>query len=101
MTTESQPVQPGLTEREERFLARLNQKYEKETTAALVRSYLIAALVLLLLFAASRGIPWWGAALLVVEGIGLTLFHQYKRFARFKSRILAALWRERVGRAKA
>ena len=77
---------------EERFLDRLSQKYETSETAGQLRSYLIASIVLLVLFVISRFIPWSGAALLLAEALGLTLFHKYKRFANFKSRILRKLW---------
>ena len=83
---------PELSEREERFLNRLSRKYEKSEAAGRVRSYLIASVVIMAVFAASRWIPWWGLAFLVVEAVGLALFHQYKRFANFKSQLLRKLW---------
>ncbi|MEK6709386.1 MAG: hypothetical protein AABZ64_02285 [Nitrospinota bacterium] len=85
----------GLAEHEKRFLARIAQKYEKDERAGQARSYLIAAAVILAFFALIRLLPWWWAALLAAEGAGLCLFHQYKRFTRFKTRILLKLWRER------
>jgi hypothetical protein len=83
---------PEVGEREERFLNRLSNKYEKSEAAGRFRSYLIASVVIMAMFAASRWIPWWGIAFLVVEAVGLTLFHQYKLFANFKSRLLRKLW---------
>lgn len=85
----------GLAEHERRFLGRIAQKYEKDESAGQVRSYLIAAAVVLAFFALIRLLPWWWAALLAAEGAGLYMFHQYKRFTRFKTRILLKLWRER------
>ena len=82
-----------LGDREKRFLARLSEKYESDQAKVPVRSYLIAGAVIVALFALSRWIPWWWAAIVVVEVIGLTLFHQYKRFGRFKTRLLIRLWR--------
>lgn len=84
---------PEVGEREQRFLDRLSGKYDRGPAAGRVRSYLIAAAVIALLFALARWIPWWGLALVAVEALGLTLFHQYKRFASFKSRLLRSLWR--------
>ncbi len=84
--------QGTINEREERFLNRLSRKYEKSETAGRVRSYLIASVIILLMFACARWIPWWIPALIVVEGIGLALFHQYKRFAAFKTGLLRKLW---------
>lgn len=84
-----------LSEREERFLARLAEKYQEDESAGRTRSFLIAAAVVLALFALARWLPWWPAALLAVEAIGLYLFHQYKRFGFFKTRILIKLWKER------
>jgi hypothetical protein len=81
-----------VSEREERFLDRLSNKYEKSEAAGRVRSYLIASVVIMAMFTASRWIPWWGIAFLMVEAVGLTLFHQYKLFANFKSRLLRKLW---------
>lgn len=83
----------GLAEHERRFLGRIAQKYEKDEQAGLVRSYLIAAAAILALFALIRLLPWWWAALLAAEAAGLCVFHQYKRFTRFKTRILLKLWR--------
>jgi hypothetical protein len=85
----------GLSERESRFLTRLAQKYETDENAGQVRSYLIAAAVILSLFALARWLPWWEAAAIGVLSLGMTLFHQYKRFTRFKTRILVKMWRER------
>ena len=82
-----------VSEQEERFLNRLSRKYEKSEAAGRVRSYVIAGVVLMAMFAVSRWIPWWGIALFLVEALGLTLFHQYKRFASFKSQLLRKLWR--------
>ena len=84
-----------LNEREKRFLARLAEKYEESEDAGQVRSYAIAAAVAIALFALARWLPWWWAAGIVVLALGLYLFHQYKRFTRFKTRILIKLWRER------
>jgi hypothetical protein len=95
MNPEPPPPASGLSPREESFLNRLSAKYEQDITVSRLRSYVIAGVVLLALFALSRWIPWWGVALVVVEALGLTFFHQYKRFARFKSRLLTKLWRER------
>ena len=78
---------------EERFLERLSGKYEKNEAAGRFRSYLIASVVIMAMFALSRWIPWWGVAFFIVEAVGLTLFHQYKRFASFKSGLLRKLWR--------
>jgi hypothetical protein len=86
---------PGLAEREKTFLSRLAQKYETEESAGLVRSYFIAAGVILALFAVAHCLPWWWATLIVVETADLMMFRQYKRFALFKTRILVKLWRER------
>ena len=94
MDTDSNPGTSAIGDREAKFLDRLERKYEKGATTGRVRSYLIAAAVILVLFAASRWIPWWGVALLVAEVIGLWLFHQYKRFAAFKTHLLRKLWRE-------
>jgi len=90
-----------LAEHEKRFLGRIAQKYEKDERAGQVRSYLIAAAVILAFFALVRLLPWWWAALLAAEGAGLAMFHQYKRFSRFKTRILLKLWREREKTAPA
>lgn len=84
---------PDINVREERFLDRLSSKYEKTESAGRVRSYAIASVVIMVMFAISRWLPWWGLALVVVEAIGLALFHQYKRFASFKTRLLSRLWR--------
>ena len=86
---------PGLSDREKRFLARLVRKYEAGENAGQVRSYFIAAGVILALFALVRWLPWWEAAAVGVFAIGLVLFHQYKRFSRFKTRILVKMWREK------
>ena len=83
---------PDVSEREERFLNRLSSKYETSEAAGRIRSYLIASVVIMAMFAISRWIPWWGIALFMVEAVGLTIFHQYKRFASFKSRLLRKLW---------
>lgn len=85
----------GLSEREKRFLARLAKKYENDENAEQVRSYLIAAVVILALFALARWLPWWEAAAIGVLVLGMILFHQYKRFTRFKTRILVKMWQER------
>jgi hypothetical protein len=85
---------PDIGEREERFLNRLSSKYEKNEAAGRIRSYVIASVIIMAMFAISRWIPWWGLALVVVEAVGLTLFHQYKRFASFKSQLLRKLWRQ-------
>lgn len=82
-----------LMEHEKRFLARIAQKYEKDEKAGQVRSYLIAAAVILAFFALAKFLPWWWAALIAMEAGGLYMFHQYKRFTRFKTRILLKLWR--------
>ena len=92
MENETSHPNPDISEREKRFLNRLSSKYEKSEAAGRVRSYLIASVVIMVMFAASRWIPWWGIAFLIVEAIGLTLFHQYKRFANFKSQLLKKLW---------
>ena len=84
---------PDIDVREERFLDRLSSKYEKTESAGQIRSYAIASVVIMVMFALSRWLPWWGLAIAVVEAIGLALFHQYKRFASFKSRLLSSLWR--------
>jgi len=84
---------PDVGEREQRFLDRLSGKYDRGPSAGRARSYLIAAAVIGLLFVLARWIPWWAPALVAVEAAGLALFHQYKRFASFKSRLLRALWR--------
>ncbi len=84
----------SVSEGEKRFLTRLTQKYETGENKGVIRSYLIAGLVILTLFALARWIPWWPISLIVVEVIGLLLFHQYKRFSRFKSRLLRVLWRD-------
>ncbi len=83
-----------LSRREKGFLDRLSSKYEHSETAGQTRSTLIAAIVIFALFAAARWIPWWGAALILVEVLGLYLFRQYKRFAQFKSALLAKLWQQ-------
>ena len=93
--TNEQASPPGLSEREKRFLARLAQKYEAGENAGQARSYFIAAGVILALFALARWLPWWEAAAIGVFAIGFVLFHQYKRFTRFKTRILVKMWRER------
>ena len=93
-----QPAPPeGLSEREKSFLARLARKYAGGESAGLARSYLIAAGGILALFAIARWTPWWWAALIAAEAAGLILFHKYKRFAAFKTRVLVKLWREREG----
>ena len=76
------------------LLNKLSAKYAGGTppTAAMVRSYLIAAVVIGVMFAVSRYVPWWGVALVAVEVLGLLMFHQYKRFARLKVRLLIKLW---------
>lgn len=79
-------------EREARLLNRLSAKYADEKPASRIRSYLIASVIIAVMFVLARWIPWWGLALLIVEILGLALFHQYKRFARFKSRLLSKLW---------
>ena len=84
---------PGIDVREERFLDRLSRKYEKTESAGQIRSYAIASVVIMVMFALSRWLPWWGLAIVVVEAVGLTMFRQYKRFASFKSRLLSRLWR--------
>ena len=83
-----------LNRREIGFLDRLSNKYERSKTPARTRSTLIASLVILALFSAARWIPWWGVAFLLVEGLGLYFFRQYKRFAQFKSVLLTKLWRQ-------
>lgn len=83
-----------LSRREKGFLDRLSSKYEHSETAGQTRSTLIAGVVIFALFAASRWIPWWGAALVLVEVLGLYFFRQYKRFAQFKSALLAKLWQQ-------
>ncbi|MFP6888453.1 MAG: hypothetical protein VCF07_01655 [Nitrospinota bacterium] len=89
---------PGeLSEREKGFLSRLAQKYETGESAGIVRSYLIAGLGVLALFALARWTPQWWAALIVVEAAAPALFRQYKRFGSFKTHILVKLWRERTG----
>ncbi|MBI3127667.1 MAG: hypothetical protein HYZ11_08705 [Candidatus Tectomicrobia bacterium] len=85
----------GLLEHEKRFLARIAQKYEKDEKAGQARSYLIAAAVILAFFALIKFLPWWWASLAIALAGGLYMFHQYKRFTRFKTRILLKLWRER------
>ena len=92
METEKQSSISSLGVGEERFLQRLSKKYEGNETPGRFRSYLIASVVILGLFALSRWIPWWGVALAVVEVVGMGLFHQYKRFARFKTQVLVKLW---------
>ena len=94
MGDERQSSISEVSEREGRFLDRLSGKYEESETAGRVRSYLIAGVVILALFALSRWIPWWGVALFVVEAVGLALFRQYKRFGGFKTRLLIKLWRQ-------
>lgn len=81
-----------LTEREVRFLRRLSSKYGESESAGALRSYLLAALMFSILFAVARWVPWTLAGWLVVELLGLTMFHQYKRFAHFKSCLLTKLW---------
>ena len=97
MTTQEKASAPGLNKGEERFLARIAQKYEADENAGQVRSYLIAAGVTAALFALARWLPWWEAAAIGFFALGMILFHQYKRFSRFKTRILVKLWRERAG----
>jgi hypothetical protein len=82
----------ALTEGERRFLAAIRRKYSAPTPLSLLRSYALAAFVLLALFALARYVPLAPLALAAVELFGLLLFHQYKRFARFKSRVLKKLW---------
>ncbi len=96
MASHGNASSPGLSEREERFLARLAQKYEADETTGQARSYLIAAGVIAALFALARWLPWWEAAALGVLAAGMILFHQYKRFGSFKTRILVKMWRERA-----
>lgn len=84
---------PDINAREERFLDRLSRKYKKTENAGQVRSYVIASVVIMVMFLLSRWLPWWGLALVIVEAIGLGLFYQYKRFANFKTRLLVQLWR--------
>ncbi len=97
MTTQEKTSPPGLNKGEERFLARIAQKYGTDENAGQVRSYLIAAGVTAALFAFARWLPWWWAAGVGFFALGMILFHQYKRFSRFKTRILVKLWRERAG----
>ncbi len=92
MGHEKLPSISDVSEREERFLNRLSSKYEKNKSVGRFRSYLIASVVIMAMFAVSRWIPWWGIAFFMVEVVGLTLFHQYKRFASFKSGLLRKLW---------
>ena len=90
---ENEKLPPELGRGEERFLERLSRKYEKSENAGQIRSYVIASVVILVMFSLSRWLPWWGLALVVVEAVGLALFYQYKRFANFKTRVLTKLWR--------
>jgi hypothetical protein len=87
------PSASDLSQREARFLERLSRKYQANETAGRIRSYLIAAAVIAVLYSLARWIPWWWLALLTVEAVGMALFHQYKRFAGFKSTLLRKLWR--------
>lgn len=82
----------SLSDPEVRLLRSLSKKYAPSEQAGRARSYVIAVAVLLLLFAIARWVPWWPLALGIVQGLGLLLFHQYKRFARFKTRLLVKLW---------
>jgi hypothetical protein len=95
MTSDPTHLPRELSPREQRFLDRLSRKYADEKAWTYLRSYVIAGLVLLILFAASKWIPYGFLALLLVEAGGLWMFHQYKRFARFKSRLLVRLWQDR------
>ncbi len=92
MEHEKQPFVSDISEPEKRFLNRIRQKYEKDEDAGLVRSYLIASVVILALFGLARWIPYWWLGLVIVELVGLTLFRQYKHFATFKTRLLRKLW---------
>jgi hypothetical protein len=92
MEREKLPLVPGISEPEKRFLDRVSRKYEENANAGLMRSYLIASVVILTMFSLSRWVPYWGLALIVVEAVGLALFRQYKRFASFKTRLLRKLW---------
>ena len=87
----------GLSAREKGFLASLARKYETDESAGLARSYLIAAAGVFALFALARWVPLWWAALIAAEAAGLLVFHKYKRFSGFKTRILVKMWRERAG----
>ncbi|MEE9275113.1 MAG: hypothetical protein V3V62_07380 [bacterium] len=89
----------GLSPGEEKFLSRIDQKYKDAPDTVGARSYLITAVVILVLFALARFIPQWHLALIAVEAAGLALFIQYKRFGRFQRRILLKLWRERGSEA--
>ena len=93
MNSPPEENESGLLERERRFLARIAQKYEAVEDKGAVRSFLIAAAVILALFAAARWVPWWPVALLIAEGAGIYVFYQYKKFTRFKTRILIKLWK--------
>ncbi len=97
MASHGNALSPGLSEREERFLARLAQKYEAGENTGQARSYLIAAGVIAALFVFARWFPWWEAAAIGVLAAGMIMFHQYKRFGSFKTRILVKMWRERSG----
>ena len=81
-----------MSEREKGFLSRLAQKYETGESAGIVRSYLIAGLGVLALFALARWPPQWWSALIVVEAAAPALFRQYKRFGSFKTHILGDLY---------
>ncbi len=85
----------GLSTGEKRFLARLAKKYEKDTRAGWWRGYLIAGACILALYALVRWTPLGWLALIAAQAAGLLLFSRYRKFARFKNRILIKMWRER------
>ncbi len=85
----------GLSAGEKRFLDRLAKKYGKDTRAGWWRSCLIAGACTLALFALARWTPRGWLALIAAQAAGLLLYSRYRKFARFKNRILIKMWRER------
>lgn len=86
-----------MTKGERGFLSRLDQKYaDAQPEIWAPRSVLLSAGILALLFALARYIPVWYGGLLAVLALGFAVFHSYKRFSRFRTRILLKLWREKT-----
>lgn len=81
----------SFTERERRFLRRMAMKYpvDQPQPIATGRSWLIALVVLAALTATARLVSQEWLAWPIPILLGLIGFLQYKRFTRFKNRLLA------------